>query len=419
MIQDAALPQGLAPPRQVSSRRGVLYQAARWTPDTLERLAEILAPRSGAPRTPIDPGTWLDAWAATVDAFLDPDSPERRDLNEVLVRFTGLSPEGLQAGLEAVLGGADGEQARLLLQRADEPERVGELVLVVLAGNLPGLAVQPLLPALARGRAVLLKPPSAEPLFTPAFVRALTERCPALGHRVAAASWPGGDSALEQPLLERAETVIAYGEQETIASLEERAPGRVLDYGPKISLAAVGEDARPEEAAPGLARDVALFDQRGCLSVQAVYTAGDPTSLGRSLGRALKTLAERWPPGRAGTQEAVGVHQLRTEARMRGLWVADTEPAVGTVLVEPLPRLRPSPGRRTIRVHPLDDLRELPRILAPWKGRLQGAALAGERARELEPALRELGVTRCALPGELQTPDQRWQNGGRDLIGVL
>ncbi|MDX1632212.1 MAG: acyl-CoA reductase, partial [Thermoanaerobaculia bacterium] len=79
----------------------------------------------------------------------------------------------------------------------------------------------------------------------------------------------------------------------------------------------------------------------------------------------------------------------------------------------------PSPGRRTIRVHPLDDLRELPRILAPWKGRLQGAALAGERARELEPALRELGVTRCALPGELQTPDQRWQNGGRDLIGVL
>ena len=58
---------------------------------------------------------------------------------------------------------------------------------VILAGNLPALAVQPLLPALALRRPVLLKSPSAEPLFAPAFLEALTRREPRLAGAVAAA----------------------------------------------------------------------------------------------------------------------------------------------------------------------------------------------------------------------------------------
>jgi Acyl-CoA reductase (LuxC) len=104
---------------------------------------------------------------------------------------------------------------------------------------------------------------------------------------------------------------------------------------------------------------------------------------------------------------------------MRGLWHSSPAPREGTVVVDPRPELRPSPGLRTVRVHPLADLSRLPGLLHGWKGRLQGAALAGEAAWSLEPELRELGISRFAPPGELQSPDASWHNGGIDPLEAL
>lgn len=104
---------------------------------------------------------------------------------------------------------------------------------------------------------------------------------------------------------------------------------------------------------------------------------------------------------------------------MRGLWQSSLPLRDGTVIVDPDPRLRPSPGLRTVRVHPFADLSRLPGLLEPWRGRLQGAALAGEDAWGLESALSELGISRCAPPGELQSPDATWHNGGINPLEAL
>jgi hypothetical protein len=292
-------------------------------------------------------------------------------------------------------------------------------VLAVLAANLPALAVQPLLPALALGRPVFLKSPSAEPLFAPAFLAALVRREPRLAAAVAAAAWPGGDPALEAPVLGRAGTVLAYGGEEALDDLERRAPGKLVRYGPKTSLAVLGEEIDPAQAAWGLGRDVALFDQRGCLSITAVYTAGDAESLAAALAAALADLARRWPPGPAEPGAAAAVQQLRLTAEMRGLRLFSPPLATGTVVVDPEPNFQSSPGLRTVRVHPLPDLARLPGILAPWQGRLQGAALAGADAWRLASALAGLGVSRFTPPGELQSPDASWHNGGVDPLAAL
>jgi len=304
-----------------------------------------------------------------------------------------------------VLGGVRRGPASELLAEAERLPLGGGPVLMVLASNLPALAVQPLWPALALRRPVILKSPSAEPLFVPAFRDALVRREPRLADQVTAAVWRGGDERIEAPLLEQVTTVIAYGDEPALADLEHRAPGRVVGYGPKTSIAVVDS---PE----GLARDIALFDQRGCLSVAAVYAAGDPEELARRLAEELRELARRWPPGPADPAALAAVQQARLEAEMRGLWRADIPVLEGTVLVDPDPAFRPSPGLRTVRVHPLPDLGRLPEILSPWRGRLQGAALAGEEAWRLAPALAGLGISRCAVPGELQSPDVTWHNGG-------
>ncbi len=400
-------------------REGVDYQAARWSPEALARLAAEVAAAAG-PLRAAGAERLLAAWSETVAAFRDPRSPERRALDPALARLTRLSPEGLAAGLEAVLGGvSEAPAARLFAEAAERPEAPASPVLVILAANLPALAVQPLLPALALGRPAILKSPSAEPLFAPAFAAALARREPALGAGVAALTWPGGDRDLETPLLAAAGRVLAYGERESLADLERRAPGKVTGYGPRTSLAAVAAETDPREVAPGLARDVALFDQRGCLSVAAVYTAGDAGALAEALAAELRDLARRWPPGPIDAAAAAAVQQVRAEADLHGLRRPALDLLEGTVVVDPRPGFRPTPGLRTVRVHPLADLAALPAILEPWRDRLQGAALAGAAAEALRPALAALGVSRFAAPGELQSPDAAWHNGGRHPLDAL
>lgn len=304
-----------------------------------------------------------------------------------------------------------------------EPSEPG-FVLAILAGNLPGLAVQPLAAAVALRRAALLKSPSAEPWFAPAFLAALGRREVAFADAYAAAAWTGGIMHIEAPILERAGRILAYGDQATLDDLARRAPGKLFGYGPKTSLAVIGPGAAGEipEIAEGLARDVALFDQRGCLSIGAIYTTlpGRQTQdLAESLAEALARLARLWPPGPAEPQVVAAVQQLRLSAELRGLRVFGSSPAEGTVIVEPEPRFVPSPGLRTVRIHPIDDLARIPDLLAPWTDRLQGAALAGADADALRPQLGALGVSRFAPPGELQHPDASWHNGGVHPLDAL
>jgi len=91
-------------------------------------------------------------------------------------------------------------------------------------------------------------------------------------------------------------------------------------------------------------------------------------------------------------------------------------------VTDPRTTFRPTPGRRTVRVHPVAALDRAVEALAPWRGRLQGAALAGMTEDEegrLRRALADLGVSRFTAPGLLQSPDARWQNGGVDPLEVL
>lgn len=418
MLRDWQTPE--PPPAHArASLSEVGYRAAEWTPPALAAVAARVAGADERLRA-VDPKRLLSAWAETVAAFRDPRSPERRTLDGPLARLCRLSPEGLAAGLEAVLGGvAEGPAAVLFDDAAARPPAPATPVLTILAANLPALAVQPLLPALALGRPAIVKSPSAEPLFAPGFAAALARREPALGAAVAAVTWPGGDRALEAPLLAAAGRILAYGEQETLVDLERRAPGKLTGYGPRTSLAILGAAADPAETAAGLARDVALFDQRGCLSIAAVYTAGDAVALADALAAELRALARRWPPGPIDPPTATAVQQLRAEADLHALHRPPLDLAAGTVVVDPRPAFRPTPGLRTVRIHPLPDLTRLPTLLTPWQGRLQGAALAGPDAEALHPALTPLGVTRFAPPGTLQSPDATWHNGGRHPLETL
>ena len=353
----------------------------------------------------------LAAWNDTLAAFLDAGSPERRALDPDLLAATGLSPAGLDRGLRTIGAGMAGEPAAAALRRAPKQHEDG-FSLVVLPANPPGLILQSLLPALAARAPVLFKSSRAEPFFAPAFLAALGRRLPVLREAYAAATWTGGTAQIEDALRASARLVVAYGSEPTVTALEAADTRRLIAFGPRLSLGWVGADADLEQAARGMALDIALFDQRGCLSVEAVLV--EPEAVGpfaRTLADALAEVATELPPGRSSDAERAGVRLAREDADLRGLvWFGSALDA-GTVIVESDIAIRPSPGLRTVRIHPvranspLDD----------WNGRLQGIAVAGHMPATVRRAFEQAGVSRFAPAGELQATDASWRNGSIDL----
>ncbi len=382
------------------------------TPEATAQRFTAAAPALRAIRA-IPTDDLLAAWNDTLTAFLDPTSPERRQLDPDLLAATGLSPAGLDRGLRTIGAGMAGEPAAAALRGA--PKQVDDgFSLVILPASPPGLMLQSLLPALAARAPVLFKSASAEPHFAPAFLAALGQCLPTLRDACAAAAWTGGNEAIETPLCAAARLVVAYGGEATIDALQSAATRRLIAFGPKLSLGWVGADADRNRAARGMALDIALFDQRGCLSVEAVLveqTAAEPFA--DALANALSALATELPPGRGSAAERAGVRLAREDADLRALpWYGDALDA-GTVIVETDARIGPSPGLRTVRIHGVSDL-ELP-ALDDWKGRLQGIAFAGRMPATARRAFEQAGVSRFAPAGQLQATDAAWRNGGIDL----
>lgn len=411
MLADHAVPEGLAPDRVAIDAAG--FVRGTFTAPELARLATHLAARGPSALATLPLADRLAAWSSTVEAFLDPEAPERRRLFPQLLTTSRLSAEGLCEGLEILLGGVRDAAARALASGIPAGAQRG-LAGAILAGNLPGLATQCLLPALLAGRPLLLKSSSAEPLFAPAFLAALVARAPGLADAFAAVSFAGDASALIEAAFAPVERLVVYGGGEAAAELAPRYGSRLISHGPKASVAMIGRGVDPLAVARGLARDIALFDQRGCLSVQAVYVDGDADELGEMLAWALALEHGRLPPGPCAPEEIAAVQQVRAEAELRGVGMPRLALAQGTVIVEPRADFRPSPGLRTVRLHPVPELAGALAALAPWRGRWQGAALAGEAAWRLEGELVALGFSRCALPGALQAADATWANGGVD-----
>ena len=364
----------------------------------------------------------LAAWNDTLAAFLDPGSPERRALDPNLQLTTGLSPAGLDHGLQSIGGGMLGEAAAAELARPHRQNEDG-FSLVVLPAEPPGLILQSLLPALAARAPVLFKSSRAEPHFAPALLAALGRRLPPLLDAYAVATWTGGDPEVEAPLHAAARLLVAYGGEETVGALHAAAPCQTVTFGPKLSLGWVGPAADLERAARGMALDIATFDQRGCLSVHAVFAeeAAAP-AFAIELANAMKELATELPPGRAGaaaglspsrtnSAERGGVRLAREDADLRGLtWYGD-ELDAGTVIVETDMRISPSPGLRTVRVHAVEGVP----ALDDWNDRLQGVAIAGHMPATIRHAFQQAGLSRFAPAGRLQTTEAGWRNDGIDL----
>ncbi|SVB55291.1 uncharacterized protein METZ01_LOCUS208145, partial [marine metagenome] len=249
------------------------------------------------------------------ECFLKMDHPLRREALELLPPTSGLSPQMARAVLDGMAADwTEDRLARLLQEELVDPgvlntflPREGREVMAVgpkltvqiVAGTVPGVGVGALIRSLLVRSPTLLKPGRGDLVLPVLFARALREVDPALADTLAVVYWQGGNQGAVGSALEKAEVVTVYGSDETVSDLRARTPvtARFVGYHHRVSVGVVGReaytDAEVEQVADEVARSIAFFDQRGCVSPQAVFAEQGGACLPREFARALAVALDR------------------------------------------------------------------------------------------------------------------------------
>ena len=281
-------------------------------------------------------------------------------------------------------------------------------ILHVVSGNTPAAGLQSLIRGLLLGSHNLCKIPSAGlpevAAFRDALPRALAE-CVEIS----------GD--LPDEWLMRADAVIVFGSDETIADFRARvrAGQTFIAHGHKISAGFVFDDPRFASVA-GAARDVAAFDQQGCLSPQVIFVRGEARAYAERLAAEMEKLA---PRGAISLSESLAIRTAREDIAFRAangedarLWQSAGSTA-WTVAFETAPGFPRSPLNRFVFVKPL------PADLAEVRAHLSCAGIWPATLEHARP-LSACGFSRICPLGAMQTPAWTWhQDGAASLAGLV
>jgi hypothetical protein len=216
------------------------------------------------------------------------------------------------------------------------------------------------------------------------------------------------------------EVAVIYGGEETITFFRDwlSPQTRIIEHGPKLSAAFVFEQREGLEKQ--LAEDVMSYGQRGCLSVQAIYVAGDVEGFCERLAVAL----EERPENIAATlSEAGGIRNERELARFQianganmKLWESANSVDWTILLDRDSALLRTSPSGGFVRVIPMLD------ALTPES---LGDEIAFLSTAVIEPLADEYRLETIAPPricaaGNAQEPGIFWHpDGEMPLAGLV
>ncbi len=354
--------------------------------------------------------------------------PPRAQTVERLAHSSGMSRELLDESLDALLAPFTAAALDAFATRL-EGRRLG-VGAFVMPANVAGAGVHELVAALLAGAAALVKVSSREPFFFPAMLATLSEIAPDIGARVAVAVFGRERPELADAMLDSTDFAVALGDDETISSFDARKT--FFGFGSRASGAFVTRQAceqRGEHTALALARDVAMFEQRGCLSPHHVFVecadrAGADGFAG-ALARALSALAQTLAPARLPFEAASAIRRVRESARWRRLGGRDVAlwegPAMAwTVVMDPQARFQLSPAYRTVTITPVADLGDLDERLAAMHGRLEAFSVAaGTSAEGAANLLARRGVTWICEPGSIQSPPLEWRHGGGAFLDFV
>lgn len=278
------------------------------------------------------------------------------------------------------------------LREASAPTvRLPKTIVHIVSGNTPHAAYQTILNGILLGATNLLKLPSQGlldfkiPDQLQAFVEISRE--------------------LPDHWISQADAMVVFGSDDTIRNFQNLCPLEIpfVGHGHRVGVAIIDD---PSPAAAQLAaRDIGLFNQSGCLSLQTIFL-NDPRGFGPLLAEAMADFEKENPRGPLSLSDSGAITNLREETRYliaqdpggHALWHSPDSTA-WTIIFENSSMLALSPGNRTVFLRPLlDDFSKFTH--------LSGIALHPFEERYNLPSPRIFPL------GEAQFPPALWPHDG-------
>jgi hypothetical protein len=400
----------------------------------------------------------VDVVDRAIARLLDPADPYRQQADQWLPVISGYDAEMVRLGLTSFLKNFRAPQLhRFAAEDFANPKVLDEfqpaakggavrafgpdLLVHSWAGNVPGLPLWSLVCGLLVKAGNIGKLPSAEPLFAGLFARLLAEVHPPWADCLAVVWWKGGDTQTAAALFGQADTVLAYGGNESLEQIRRQLPvtTRFLPYGHKLGFGLIGRVALDAQRAPATARlaahDVARYDQQGCYSPHVFYVERGgrvaPREFAQYLASELANLQRRFPRRTPALEDAATIAGWRQSLELKSL-CAGGDNLIGDAVApwavayadEPQP-LAPTAAHRSIQVVAVDSLDDVIPLVEQHARFLQTAAVAAAPAELFRMAelLGRAGVTRICAIGAMTAPEAGWHHDGRfnllDLVRIV
>jgi hypothetical protein len=303
-----------------------------------------------------------------------------------LAAVTGLSSKMLQEALDNHFGAFNEEILKKWLafvkrerdQRAEDKVKYPALAFLITAGNIPGVAIHPVIHLSLLGIPALIKNASSEPLLLPAILETLARHDPEVATRIAAFTWPRENPDLTRTVLQRNPALIAFGDDNTIEKFAQQKK-YFADFGDRFSLT-VANPASAKTEMRHIAYDLCMFEQMGCLSPQAVILLTDDWKkvdrFCAQLAEAMAKMNVTLPIGRRSAAQHASIQQWRGALAARGaagekiilLTSAGTD---WTVAAAKNFDLNERVACRFARVWPVASIKELAAIVHQYKNKVQ------------------------------------------------
>jgi hypothetical protein len=392
--------------------------------------------------------------AATAQTWLEHDNPFCKLALERAVTETGFSEATLARGLEAFFKQFTTENLNALiaqdlghLERLDRfttdrasntaaLARGPQMLVHITAGSIPNSTIFSFILGLLTRSAQFIKCARGTSLLPRLFAHSLYEVDSKLASCLEIAEWPGGSESLESALFAEADCATATGADETLAAIRHRLPAhvRLIGYGHRVSFAYVSHEALGRFEARKIlqraARDVAAWNQLGCLSPHVFYVEHGAVSgekFAEMLAAQLAEVEAMEPRGNLRSEEAAGIASKRSFYEVRAATSNDTKvwksegSTAWTVVYETHPQFQLSCLNRFIYVKPVADLTDALRHAEMLRGKVStvGLAATGDKAQSLAMQLARWGVPRICPLGEMQNPPLTWRHDGRPALGDL
>lgn len=436
MLRDFFIPAALAAPmtqtRQHESyaQSGVIYESAQLSPDYLQTFLEkFRQPAYGFGKgSKVWQERAINAWCAVAREWQTLKFAGAKTVLPALAAATGLSPKMLKAALRNHFWVFDAEVLNAWLREvkrerdktAARKTRYPQLVFLVNAGNIPGVAIHPLLHLSVLGIPTLVKNAASEPFLMPAILATLARHDPEVASRLAVFTWARSAAALTATVLRRQPTVVAFGDEITMQHFAQQQKP-FADFGDRFSLALVNAGSAKTNLRH-LAYDLCMFEQMGCLSPQAIilFTADwkKVEKFCARLAAALAQMSTTLPLGKRTPAQHALIQQWRGALAARGaagekIILLTSAGTAWTVAAAENFDLNERVAYRFARVWPVPAIKEFAALAQQYKTKLN-ILIWGSSLAELEKFMNapELGEAADQLffnfAGHAQAPNCGW-----------